>query len=118
MLDEQGFINLDFDDITAIIKDSGVAFVTGHTVKGSCSEEREYELGKKNLLPEGVSATAKSCLFCLSGCTDIGLDEVEATAVQVRQQLHPDALMVFGALFDDYLVNEMKIIVMVAGLDV
>lgn len=117
LLDENGFINLDFPDVCAVLKDSCVAFFASHTVKGECAGEREHHLNKNEFMPGNVFSASGSCLFCIWGCMDIGLEDVEAVATQVRQQLSPDALMIFGALFDDCLVNEMKVIVLTAGFD-
>lgn len=118
LLDEKGFINLDFPDVCAVLKDSCVAFFASHTVKGECFGEREHQLNKNEFLPGNVFSVSGSCLFCIWGCMDIGLEDVEAVATRVRQQLSPDALMIFGALFDDCLVNEIKVIVLTAGFDV
>ena len=117
LVGEKGFINLDFEDIAAVIKDSGPAYINSVTVKGNSCEERLCKLNACDIVPKGVGATAKKCLIQIKGSTSIGLDDVEGVVKRVQEQLQPDVEIVFGAAFDDELVDELRVFVLMTGFE-
>ena len=56
-------------------------------------------------------------LINITGSTDIGLEEVEQAAMLVQQAVHPDALTIFGAAFDETLDDEIRVTVIATGFD-
>jgi cell division protein FtsZ len=60
---------------------------------------------------------AKGVLINVTGSMDIGLEEVEQAASLVQQAVHPDALTIFGATFDDSLDDEIRVTVIATGFD-
>ena len=60
---------------------------------------------------------AKGVLINITGSMDIGLEEVEQAATLVQQAVHPDALTIFGATFDETLDDEIRVTVIATGFD-
>ena len=60
---------------------------------------------------------AKGVLINVTGSMDIGLEEVEQAASLVQQAVHPDALTIFGATFDETLDDEIRVTVIATGFD-
>ena len=60
---------------------------------------------------------AKGVLINITGSMDIGLEEVEQAATLVQQAVHPDALTIFGATFDENLDDEIRVTVIATGFD-
>ena len=58
---------------------------------------------------------ARVVLLNITGSTDIGLEEVEQAATLVQQAVHPDALTIFGATFDESLDDEIRVTVIATG---
>jgi len=56
-------------------------------------------------------------LINVTGSMDIGLEEVEQAATLVQQAVHPDALTIFGAAFDETLDDEIRVTVIATGFD-
>ena len=60
---------------------------------------------------------ARGVLINITGSPDIGLEEVEQAATLVQQAVHPDALTIFGATFDEALDDEIRVTVIATGFD-
>ena len=60
---------------------------------------------------------AKGVLINITGSMDIGLEEVETAANLVQEAAHPEANLIFGAVFDEELEDEMKVTVIATGFD-
>ena len=58
---------------------------------------------------------ARGVLINVTGSMDMGLEEVEQAASLVRDAVHPDALTIFGATFDEELDDEMRVTVIATG---
>lgn len=60
---------------------------------------------------------AKGVLINITGSMDIGLEEVEQAASLVRDAVHPDALTIFGATFDETMDDEIRVTVIATGFE-
>ena len=60
---------------------------------------------------------AKGVLINITGSMDIGLEEVEQAATLVQQAVHPDALTIFGATFDETMDDEIRVTVIATGFE-
>jgi len=112
-----GFINLDFADVTAIMKDAGMAHMGVGRAAGKGKAEEAARMAISSPLLETSIAGAKGVLINITGSMDIGLEEVEQAASLVQQAVHPDALTIFGATFDDTLDDEIRVTVIATGFD-
>ena len=117
LIKNTGFINLDFADVTAVMKDAGMAHMgVGHAAGKDKAEVAAQMAISSKLLETSING-ARGVLVNITGSMDIGLEEVEQAAELVRQAAHPEALIIFGAAFDEALEDEMQVTVIATGYD-
>ncbi len=112
-----GFINLDFADVTAVMKDAGLAHMGVGRAAGKGKAEEAARLAVSSPLLETSINGAKGVLVNVTGSMDIGLEEVETAANLVQQAANPDANIIFGATFDETLEDEIRVTVIATGFD-
>ena len=112
-----GFINLDFADVTAIMKNAGMAHMGVGRAAGKGKAEEAAKLAISSPLLETSIEGAKGVLINITGSMDIGLEEVEQAASLVQQAVHPDALTIFGATFDETMDDEIRVTVIATGFE-
>ena len=117
LIRETGFINLDFADVTAIMKDAGLAHMGVGRAAGKGKAEEAARLAISSPLLETSIKGARGILINVTGSMDIGLEEVEQAASLVQAEVHPDAVTIFGATFDDTLEDEIRVTVIATGFD-
>ena len=117
LIRDTGFINLDFADVTAIMKDAGLAHMGVGRAAGKGKAEEAARMAISSPLLETSINGAKGVLINVTGSMDIGLEEVEQAATLVQQAVHPDALTIFGATFDETLDDEIRVTVIATGFD-
>ena len=115
LIRDTGFINLDFADVTAIMKDAGMAHMGVGRAAGKGKAEEAARMAISSPLLETSIEGARGVLINITGSTDIGLEEVEQAATLVQQAVHPDALTIFGATFDELLDDEIRVTVIATG---
>ncbi len=116
LIRETGFINLDFADVTAIMKDAGLAHMGVGRSAGKGKAEEAARLAISSPLLETSIQGAQGILVNVTGASDIGLDEVYEAANMVKELVHPDANTIFGATFDDSLGDEIRVTVIATAL--
>ena len=110
LIRDTGYINLDFADVTAIMKDVGRA-------AGKGKAEEAAKLAVSSPLLETSINGARGILINVAGSPDIGLEEIEQAAGLVQAAVHPDANTIFGATFDESLDDEIRVTVIATGFD-
>ena len=115
LIRDTGFINLDFADVTAIMKNAGMAHMGVGRAAGKGKAEEAARMAISSPLLETSIDGARGVLINITGSTDIGLEEVEQAATLVQQAVHPDALTIFGATFDESLDDEIRVTVIATG---
>ena len=115
LIRDTGFINLDFADVTAVMKDAGLAHMGVGRAAGKGKAEEAARISSP-LLETSING-AKGVLINVTGSMDIGLEEVEQAATLVQQAVHPDALTIFGATFDEELDDEIRVTVIATGFE-
>ena len=115
LIRDTGFINLDFADVTAIMKDAGLAHMGVGRAAGKNKAEEAARMAISSPLLETSINGAHGVLINVTGSMDIGLDEVEQAASLVQEAVHPDALTIFGATFDETLDDEIRVTVIATG---
>ncbi len=117
LIKNTGFINLDFADVTTIMKDAGFAHMgVGHAVGKGKAEEAARMAVSSPLMETSING-AHGVLINVTGSEDMGLDDVEAAANLVQEAAHPDANIIFGATFDNTLEDEIRVIVIATGFE-
>ena len=117
LIRDTGFINLDVADVTAIMKNAGMAHMGVGRAAGKGKAEEAAKMAISSPLLETSIEGAKGVLINVTGSMDIGLEEVEQAASLVQQAVHPDALTIFGATFDETLDDEIRVTVIATGFD-
>ena len=117
LIRDTGFINLDFADVTAIMKNAGMAHMGVGRAAGKGKAEEAAKMAISSPLLETSIEGAKGVLINVTGSMDIGLEEVEQAASLVQAAVHPDALTIFGATFDPEMDDEIRVTVIATGFD-
>ena len=117
LINDTGFINLDFADVTSVMKDAGYAHMGVGRAEGENKAEEAAKMAISSPLLETSINGAKGVLVNVTGSMDIGLDEVEQAATLVQQAAHPDANIIFGATFDENMEDENRVTVIATGFD-
>jgi cell division protein FtsZ len=112
-----GLINLDFADVRTVMKDAGSALMGIGKARGDQRSLEAAQLAISSPLLEASIDGARGVLLMLAGGSDLGLFEVNEAADVVTQAAHPDANIIFGAVIDDSLGDEVKVTVIAAGFD-
>ena len=117
LIRDTGFINLDFADVTAIMKDAGMAHMGVGRAAGKGKAEEAARMAISSPLLETSIEGARGVLINITGSSELGLDDVETAANIVMEAANPDANIIFGAAFDDQLEDEMRVTVIATGFD-
>ena len=117
LIRETGFINLDFADVTAIMKGAGLAHMGVGRAAGKGKAEEAARMAISSPLLETSINGARGILINVTGSADIGLEEVEQAASLVQEAVHPDAVTIFGATFDETMDDEIRVTVIATGFD-
>ena len=117
LIKNTGFINLDFADVSAVMKDAGRAHMGVGRAAGKNKAEEAAKMAISSPLLETSINGAKGVLINVTGSMDIGLEEVETAANLVQEAAHPDANIIFGAAFDETLEDEIRVTVIATGFE-
>jgi len=112
-----GLINLDFADVRATMREAGTALMGIGQARG---EDRAVAAAKEAISSPLLEASvdgARGVLLNISGGSDLGLFEVNEAAEVIASAAHPDANIIFGAVIDDALGDEVRVTVIAAGFD-
>jgi cell division protein FtsZ len=112
-----GLINLDFADVRTVMRDAGSALMGIGKARGESRSLEAAKLAVSSPLLEASIDGARGVLLMLAGGSDLGLFEVNEAADVITQAAHPDANIIFGAVIDDSLGDEVKVTVIAAGFD-
>ena len=117
LIKNTGFINLDFADVTCIMKGAGFAHMgVGHAAGKGKAEDAARMAVASPLMETSING-AHGVLINITGSEDMGLEDVEAAANLVQEAAHPDANIIFGATFDDTLQDEIRVTVIATGFE-
>jgi cell division protein FtsZ len=112
-----GLINLDFADVKSIMAGAGSALMGIGSARGDDRAIAAAELAISSPLLEASIDGAQGVLLSVAGGSDLGLFEINEAAQLVTDAAHPDANIIFGAVIDDALGDEVRVTVIAAGFD-
>lgn len=112
-----GFINLDFADVTTIMKDAGYAHMGVGTGKGEDKARIAAMAAISSPLLETSITNAKGVLVAITAAPDIALDEVDLASTMISEEAHPEANIIWGTAFDPSLEDEMRITIIATGFE-
>ncbi len=112
-----GLINLDFADVKTIMSLGGAALMAVGTGSG---DDRAREAAEQALSSHLLDVTidgARGILFNVTGGSDLSLYEINQAASIIRETAHPDVNLIFGAVIDDDMGEEIRITVIATGFE-
>ncbi|MDQ1671799.1 MAG: cell division protein FtsZ [Frankiaceae bacterium] len=112
-----GLINLDFADVKAVMSNAGSALMGIGRARGEDRAEVAAQQAISSPLLEASMDGAQGVLLNISGGSDLGLFEINGAAELVAEAAHPEANIIFGAVIDDALGDEVRVTVIAAGFD-
>jgi cell division protein FtsZ len=113
-----GLINLDFADVKAIMSGMGMALMgAGHAFGENRAIEATQQAISSPLLEEASIQGAKGVLINITGGSDLTLFEVNNAATIIREAADEDANIIFGAVIDEAMRDQMRITVIATGFD-
>ena len=112
-----GIINLDFADVKTIMEDAGSALMGVGVGRGENRAVTAAEQAVKSPLLDTSIEGAKGVLLSFCGGPDMGLLEVNEAAVKVAEMADPEANIIFGAVIDDKLTDEIRVTVIATGFE-
>ncbi|MFH8569657.1 cell division protein FtsZ [Streptomyces sp. NPDC017993] len=112
-----GLINLDFADVKSVMSEAGSALMGIGSARGDDRAVAAAEMAISSPLLEASIDGARGVLLSISGGSDLGLFEINEAAQLVSEAAHPEANIIFGAVIDDALGDEVRVTVIAAGFD-
>jgi cell division protein FtsZ len=112
-----GLINLDFADVKSVMQGAGSALMGIGSARGEDRAVQAAELAISSPLLEASIDGAHGVLLSIQGGSDLGLFEINEAARLVQEAAHAEANIIFGAVIDDALGDEVRVTVIAAGFD-
>ena len=112
-----GLINLDFADVKSVMQGAGSALMGIGASRGADRAIKAAELAVASPLLEASIDGAHGVLLSVQGGSNLGIFEINDAARLVQEAVHPEANIIFGAVIDDTLGDEVRVTVIAAGFD-
>lgn len=112
-----GLINLDFADVRAIMSEGGAALMAVGTASGDDRARKAAELAVSSNLLDVTIDGARGILFNITGGPDMSLFEVNEAAAIIKETAHPDVQLIFGAVIDENMREQIRITVVATGFE-
>ncbi len=112
-----GLINLDFADVRTIMSEGGAALMAVGTASGDDRARKAAEMAVSSSLLDVTIDGARGILFNVTGGPDMSLFEVNEAAAIIRETAHPDVQLIFGAVVDDNMRDQVRITVIATGFE-
>ncbi|GGB18250.1 hypothetical protein GCM10011492_05110 [Flexivirga endophytica] len=112
-----GLINLDFADVKSVMQGAGSALMGIGSARGEDRAVQAAEFAISSPLLEASIDGAQGVLLSVQGGSDLGLFEINEAARLVQEAAHPEANIIFGAVIDDALGDEVRVTVIAAGFE-
>ena len=117
LITNQAMVNLDFADVTAIMKDAGYAHMGYGRASGKEKATEAAESAVSSPLLDSSIKGARGVIINITASPDVDLEDVDVAASIVQKAAHPDANIIWGMAFDDTLDDEMVVTVVATGFD-
>jgi cell division protein FtsZ len=112
-----GLINVDFADVRSIMQDAGTALMGIGTAGGENRTINAVKQAIASPLLESSIQGAKGVLFNIVGGPDLSMSEVDEAASVIAQTVDPDADIIFGAVINDHMVDQVRVTVIATRID-
>lgn len=115
LINVTAMVNLDFADVTAVMKDAGYAHMGVGRANGRDKAEAAARAAITSPLIETSMDNAMGVIINITGSPDIGLEEVELASSIIAETAHVDANIIWGAQLDDSMEDEIRVTVIATG---
>ena len=112
-----GLVNLDFADVTTVMKDAGYAHMGIGRAQGKDKAEEAAKAAISSPLLETSIEGARGVIVNITASKDIDLDDVDLASSSIQKAAHPDAAIIWGAAFDESMEDEICVTVIATGFD-
>lgn len=112
-----GIINADFADVRAIMSGTGTALMGVGSASGENKATEAVKAAVNSALLETSIDGAKGIVFTITGGSDLSMSDVSDAAKMINSLAHKDAKIIFGAVIDESLGDELKVTVVATGFD-
>lgn len=113
-----GYVNVDFADVKSVMSDMGMALMgTGRSTGENRAREAAENAISSPLLEDVSIEGATGILINITGGLNLGIQEISAASKLIEEAAHPDANIIFGAVIDDTMDEEIKVTVIATGFD-
>ena len=112
-----GLVNLDFADVRAIMSEGGAALMAVGRASGEDRAQKAAEAAISSQLLDITIDGAHGILFNITGGPNLSLFEVNQAAAIIKETAHPDVNLIFGAVIDPNMGDELRITVIATGFD-
>ena len=114
---KEGLINLDFADVSTIMKNQGVAHMGVARASGKNKIQVAADTAIRSPLLETTIAGARSVIISFAGDSSLALKDINAAAQTIREAVDKEAQIIFGATINDELKDEVMVTVIATGLE-
>ncbi len=115
LITAEAVLNLDFADVTAIMKDAGYAHMGVGRAEGKDKAEAAARAAIASPLLETTINGARGVIINVTASPDIPLEDVDAACSIIHEAAHPDANVIWGLAFDDQMDDELCITLVATG---
>jgi len=112
-----GLINLDFADVRTIMSEGGAALMAVGQASGEDRATKAAEIAISNQLLDVTIDGARGILFNVTGGESLKLFEVNQAAAIIKETAHPDVNLIFGAVIDENMGEDLRITVIATGFE-
>jgi cell division protein FtsZ len=112
-----GLINVDFADVRAVMQEGGAALMAVGRASGEDRARKAAEQAIFNQLLDITIDGARGVIFNVTAGNNLSLLEVSEAAAIIKETAHPDVNLIFGAVIDPSLTDEMRITVIATGFE-
>ncbi len=117
LINVPGYINLDFADVTSVMKNAGYAHMGVGSAQGTDKAQLAAMAAISSPLLETSIAGATGIILNVTGDPNLTLEDVDIACSMIADEAHPDANIIFGASFDPTLEDEMRITIIATGFE-
>lgn len=112
-----GVVNLDFADVTSVMKDAGYAHMGVGRAQGKDKAQVAASQAISSPLLETSIQGARGVIINITASPDIDLEDIDMASSMIHSQAHPDVNLIWGAAFDEKMQDEMVVTVIATGFD-
>jgi len=117
LINGTGFVNLDFADVTSVMKNAGFAHMGVGSATGTEKAQLAAMAAISSPLLETSIAGAMGILVSITASPDVSLEDVDIASSMIQEEAHPDANIIWGASFDPALEDEMRVTIIATGFE-